>query len=39
MYYEVIAIIVCKFVYILLRPHRFVFNFGFGFDESSKGES
>ena len=32
MFMEVVAIITSKLVYILMRPHRFVFNLGYGFD-------
>ena len=27
------AIVISKLVYLFFRPHRFVFNFGFGFDD------
>ena len=30
------AIIVSKLIYIFFRPHRFVLNFGFGFDEADE---
>ena len=38
MYIEVVAIITCRILYLAFRQHRFVINFGYGFD-SSDGES
>ena len=32
MYVEFSAIITCRVMYIVFRPHRFVVNFGYGFD-------
>ena len=32
MYNEFSAIIVCRFMYLAFRPHRFVVGFGYGFD-------
>ena len=33
MFHEVTSIVTCRVAYLLFRPHRFVFNFGYGFDE------
>ena len=30
------AIIVSKLVYVFFRPHRFIFNFGFGFNDADE---
>lgn len=34
MVYEFVAIIVCRLTYLAFRPHRFVMNLGYGFDET-----
>ena len=37
MVYEFSAIIVSRIAYIAIRPHRFVYNLGYGFDEKASG--
>ena len=36
-FYEVVAIICCRMTYLFFRPHRFVFNLGYGFVEGDIG--
>ena len=37
MYTELVSIITCRTLYVAFRPHRFVINFGYGFDASDAG--
>ena len=36
MYIEIVAIITTRMLYVAFRPHRFVFNLGYGFDSEDK---